>query len=97
MISGRRLYQHPSRLDRSYVMEKLLTYHREHNTPPHLIVRDLELAAKQIPASAYAEEAKPLQAAYEASCRSRRREPQPIGTLLVAVLARLGVVGLESE
>ena len=26
MVSGRQLFQHPSRLDRKYVMEKLLTY-----------------------------------------------------------------------
>jgi transposase len=97
MVSGGELYHHPSRLDRSYVMEKLLTFHRDHNTPPHEIVRDLQQAAKQIPKHAYAEEAGPLQAVYERSRRSRRKEPQPIGTLLVAVLARLGVTGLESN
>jgi transposase len=91
MISGRQLFRHPSRLDRGYVMEKLLTYHREHQTPPHIIVRDLEQAAKQIPAADRAEEAKPLQAAYEKSCRSRRRGLHDIGTLMVAVLAQLGV------
>jgi len=42
MMMGRRLYRHPSRLDRGYVMDKLLTYHREHHTPPHVIVGDLE-------------------------------------------------------
>ena len=97
MISGRRLYQHPSRLDRSYVMEKLLVYHREHQTAPHVIVRDLEQAAVQIPKTSHKDEAKPLVAAYQKSCRSRRREPQALATLLVAVLARLGVDDLESK
>ena len=97
MISGRQLFQHASRLDRSYVMEKLLTYHRDHRMAPHEIVRNLEQAAMQIPASSRTEEAKPLVAVYEKSRRSRRREPQALGTLLVAVLARLGVEDLESE
>jgi hypothetical protein len=91
MISGRRLYRHPSRLDRGYVMEKLLVFHREHQTPPHLIVADLEHAAQQIPPAGRREEAKPLLAACHKRRRSRRREPQPIGLLLVAVLSRLGV------
>ncbi len=97
MVSGGKLYQHPSRLDRGYVMDKLLTFHREHKTVPYEIVRDLRQAAEQIPKHAYAEEAAPLQAARERFRRSRSKEPQQLGTLLVAVLARLGVSGLESE
>lgn len=97
MISGRRLYRHPSRLDRGYVLEKLLTFHREHGTPPHIILRDLDQAAQQIPVSDRREEAKPLMAAYERTRRSRRAQPQAIGTLLVAVLARLGVEALPDE
>jgi hypothetical protein len=97
MISGRQLYCHPSRLDRGYVLDKLLTYHRQHQTPPHRIVHDLEQAAQQIPKSAHAEEARPLQQAAEKSRRSRRRQPQAIGTLLVAVLARLGVEPTPDE
>lgn len=96
MISGRQLYRHPSRLDRGYVIDKLLTYHRDHHTPPHQIVRDLASAVKQIPKSAHAEEAKPLQTAYQKTRRSRRG-PQPLGTLLVAVLAQLGVEDLTDE
>lgn len=97
MISGRQLYRHPSRLDRGYVMDKLLTYHREHRTPPATIVRDLKWAAEQIPMPNRAEEAKPLQRAHEKSRRSRRRGPEDIGTLLVAVLARLGVSEIQSN
>jgi len=97
MVSGRKLYRHPSRLDRGYVMDKLLTFHREHQTPPHEIVRDLELAAEQIPKRDRLEEAVPLQTTYARCRRSRRKGPQEIGTLLVAVLARLGVSGLELE
>jgi transposase len=97
MVAGRKLYQHPSRLDRTYVLDKLFSFHREHETPPHEIVRDLEQAAKQIPKQDHLEEAGPLKTIYERSRRSRRKGPQAIGTILVAVLARLGVSGLESE
>ena len=97
MIFGRKLYKHPSRLDRGYVMDKLLTFHREHDTTPAIIVRDLEHAAQQIPKSDYAEEAAPLRERHTRSQRSRRREAQDLGTLLVAVLARLGVGDLELD
>lgn len=97
MISGRQLYRHPSRLDRGYVMDKLLTYHREHHTPPKTIVRDLQRAAEQIPAADRAAEAKPLKAAYDKSRRGRCRGPEDLGTLLVAVLARLGAREIESN
>jgi transposase len=97
MISGRRLYRHPSRLGRGYVLEKLLTFHRQHGTPPHVIVRDLDQAAQQIPASDRRQEAQPLMAAYERTRRSGRQGPQALGTLLVAVLARLGVEASPDE
>jgi transposase len=97
MVLGRTIYRHPCRLDRGYVMDKLLVFHREHKTPPHEIVRDLELAAEQIPKQNRLEEAGPLQTTYARCRRSRRKGPQEIGTILVAVLARLGVNGVESE
>lgn len=96
MVSGRKLYQHPCRLDRGYVMDKLLVFHRDHQTPPHEIVRDLQLAVEQIPKRDRLEEAGPLRATYARCRRSRRKGPQEIGTILVAVLARLGVNGVES-
>jgi hypothetical protein len=97
IVSGRRLYRHPSRLDRPYVLDKLLVFHREHGTSPPEILRDLNLAAAQIPNHEHANEAAPLQERCERARRSRRREPQQLGTLLVVVLARLGVTGLESK
>ena len=97
MVSGRKLYHHPSRLDRGYVLDKLLAFHQARGTPPHEIVRDLQQAAKQMPKQDHSEEAGPLQATYQRYRRSRRKGPQAIGTILVAVLARLGITGLESE
>jgi len=97
MVSGRRLYHHPSRLDRTYVLDKLLTFHQEHNTSPEIILRDLQCAAEMIPQHEQAAEAAPLQARYEKCRRSRRKSAAPIGEILLAVLARYGITGLECE
>lgn len=96
MVSGRRLYRHPSRLDRQYVLDKLAGFHQEHGTPPHEILRDLEEAAAEIPRSEHAAEAAPLQQTCHRAGRSRRPGPQAIGTILVAVPARLGVGRVQS-
>ncbi len=96
MVSGGKLYSHPSRLDRGYVLEKIMQFHRDHETAPARIVAVLQLAAEQIPSAHHAEEAAPLNTFYQKSIRSRRREPKALGDLLVGVLARLGVKDLES-
>lgn len=97
MVFGRRLYQHASRLDRSYVLEKLMTFQRERHAPPVEVLATLEHAAEMIPAGDRLKEAVPLQAAYARSSRSRRGGPQPVGALLVPVLARLGISGKEAD
>jgi hypothetical protein len=97
MVSGRKLYHHPSRLDRGYIIAKLLEFHKEHATAPAEILRDLREAAAQIPKSEQAAEAQPLQATCRKAYRSRRKGPQAIGEILLVVLARLGVGKVQSE
>ena len=97
MVSGRQLYHHPSRLDRQYVLDKLLTFHQEHESPPAEILRDLQAAAAQIPTHEQAAEAAPLVERYRKCCRSRRQGAQPLSALLLAVLAQYGITGLESK
>lgn len=97
MVSGRRLYDHPSRLDRQYVLDKLLTFHEEHGSPPHEILRDLQHAADQIPKHERVAEASPLRIRYEKCRRSRRKGPQQLSRVLLEVLAHYGITGLESE
>jgi transposase len=97
MVSGRRLYQHPSRLERQYVLDKVLKFHEEHETPLQDILRDLHHAAEQIPKHERAAEAGPLRQRYEKCRRSRRNQPQQLGAILLSVLARYGITGLESE
>jgi hypothetical protein len=78
-------------------MDKLLTFHEEHHTPAHEIVRDLQHAAEQIPANERTAEAEPLRNRAAKGRRSRRKGPQQINTILVAVLARWRITELESE
>ena len=86
-----------SRLDRQYVLDKLLTFHQDHKTPPQEILRDLQQAAEQIPQHEQTSEAQPLQQRYQRACRSRRKSARPISEILLAVLARYGITGLESK
>jgi transposase len=97
MVSGRRLYHHPSRLDRSYVIAKLLEFHKEHGSGPVEILHDLREAAVQIPKAEQAAEAEPLQEICRKARRSRRSGPQAIGEILLVVLAKLGVGQVQSE
>lgn len=97
MVAGHQIYQHPSCLGRGYIMDKLLTFHREHKTSPAVILRDLQRAAAQLPSAAHSDEAKSILDVCQKGRRSRRSGPQELGTLLVAVLARLGVHDVDSE
>ena len=78
-------------------MDKLLTFMREHNTSPAVIVRDLKHAAEQLPKSGQLEEGAKLQEAALKARRSRKKGPQELGTLLVAVLARLGIAAKDDD
>jgi transposase len=91
MVAGRKIFSHRSRLERSYILDKLLTFHRDHDTPLVRIMTDLKAAADQMPKYAYADEARPLTEVRRRSMRSRRAEPQQLGNLLIGVLVRLGV------
>ena len=91
MIAGRKVFQHPSRLDRGYVLQKLLEFHRDHHSPPATILADLQAASNQLPKPSLADEARPIADIQAKATRARRPEPQALGELLIHVLARLGV------
>lgn len=91
MVAGRRIFQHPSRLDRAYVIQKLLEFLREHQTHNSVILAVLKDAADQLPQYARAQEARLLADIQSKAANSRRSEPQELGALLVHVLERLGV------
>lgn len=91
MVSGRKIYHHPSRLDRGYIIQKLLEFLRDHETPAATIINILKDATDQLPNTAKAEEAQLLADIQRKAANSRRCEPQELGALLVHVLERLGV------
>lgn len=79
---------------RSSILDKLLAFHSEHETPIEAMMRDLHQAAAQVPPKEHAAEAQPLQQRLE---RQRRRKgPQPLVEALAIVLARLGVGRIQS-
>ncbi|MEZ6131921.1 MAG: hypothetical protein R3C59_24945 [Planctomycetaceae bacterium] len=91
IVSGQRLFRHPSRLDQGYVLDKLLTFYREQKIAPAIIVRDLKHASDLMkPADAKSEAAKLQDSALRAR-QSRQKGPQELGNLLVGLLAQLGI------
>jgi hypothetical protein len=60
-------------------------------------LRDLQHAAEQIPKNEQVDQVATLKTRYEKARRSRQSGPKAISEILVAVLARYGVVELESD
>jgi transposase len=96
LVSGRQILRHPGMRGRDAILNKLLRFHVDHQTPMPLVLSTLQDAVGQLPAGSQAEEAAPL-AAELAKAQSSRRGPRPIGEILPLVLARLGVGDLQSQ
>ena len=95
MVSGRQIYRHPSRLDRGYVMDKLLTFYREHQIAPAIIVRDLQCVTDHLQKHDQRAEGEKLRETALRAQRSRRKGPQELGMLLIGVLAKLGIAAAD--
>jgi transposase len=87
LVGGRQVWRGRG-VDREYLLAKLQEFHRLHHTPVVQTIRDLNEAVTQLPKSAYAAEAQPLQEL----ARKTKRGPQRLGDLLIPLLLRLGVV-----
>jgi transposase len=96
MVAGGRVFSHPCVQGRDYVLKKLIAFHHQHETAALTVQYDLQQALKQLPPGEYAAEAKPLQEELNRIQEHRRRGPQPLGEILPAVLAALGVNLLQS-
>jgi transposase len=88
MVAGRQVFCHPGLRERGYILDKLLAFHLEHQTPYEQIMRDLNHAFTQIPPKEHAAEAEPLAERLKVA---RKKGPQPLAEILAIVLARLGV------
>ncbi len=96
IVGGRQVFCHPSQRGRSYILDKLLAFHRRHGTPPDQILTDMNRSLEQIPKNEHLNEATPLQK-YVPAKRTTRRDAIPIADILLVVLARLGVGAVKSE
>jgi transposase len=97
MVAGGSVFRHPAAQQRDYVLSKLIAFHHQHQTPALQVQADLQHAAGQLPAGEHAAEAKPLQEELSRINQGRRRGPQPLGEILPAVLAMLGVPQVQSS
>ena len=77
MIAGRKIYQHRSRLDRGYIMQKLLEFLRDRQTPAATILTILKDAADQLPATAAGTVQKYARTSPSTSVRSGGQSPMP--------------------
>jgi transposase len=96
MVAGRQVFHHPCLRERGYILDKLLAFHMEHQTPWEQTLRDLHHATDQVPVKEHRAEAKPLADRLPAARKSGKTGPQPLSELLAIVLARLGVGALPS-
>jgi transposase len=97
MVAGRQVYRHPSCQHRSFVLRKLIDFHREHATALAQVMADLDAAAGQVPRDEHRAEAEPLVAMMSQARRARSGGVRVLGEILPEVLARLGVHRVESS
>jgi transposase len=97
LVAGRTVFQHPCCQGRDYVLDKLLQFHREHETPMQQMLADLQHAVEQLPSHAHRGEAAELTKILESTRSVSRRGPKPIGDILPLVLAKLGAGNLQSK
>jgi transposase len=98
IVAGRQVFRHPCLRHGHTILDKLLAFHREHDTPWEQTLADLNRTMQQIPAKEYAAEAKPLADQLHDFNRPHPgpRGPQLLGDILAIVLARLGVGRVQS-
>jgi len=97
ILAGRMLVPHLCCQPRSAILDKLIVFHREHATPMNRVLHDLQNATEQLPRPAMAAEALPLREHLEKSKAARGNGPQLLGDIIPIVLARLGVLSLQSK
>jgi transposase len=96
IVAGQQVFRHPGLQGRHYVLDKLVAFHRDHDSSVAEQLRDLQAALSQVPPCEHRAEAVPLAEELEKIQQGRRRGPQVLGDILPIVLARLGVGGVQS-
>jgi transposase len=96
MVAGKQVFNHPCLRERGWILDKLLAFHLERDTPWPTILADLQQAIAHLPGKEHAAEAKPLADKLDNKRKGGKTGPQPLGEILAIVLARLGVGALSS-
>ena len=96
MVAGGQVFRHPCCQKRDYILDKLVTFHRNHAISSMETLQNVQAAVGQLPTNEHAAEAAPLTAAWLTARAKKHRGPQPIGDVLLAVLAKLGASPLQS-
>ena len=97
IVGSGQIQQHPCLAPREYVLDKLLEFHRVHETSPPAVTNNLNAAAKQLHPNQYPAEAAPLKSHLAKMQAARRHGPRPLGEILILLLAKLGVGEVQSE
>jgi hypothetical protein len=95
IVAGVHPLRHPCLQAPHAILDKILAFHRQHDTDVPAMRADVQAAVDQLPAASYATEAQPLAARLE-KIQAARRGPQVLGDILPIVLARLGIHAVES-
>lgn len=87
MLAGRQIVLHPCCRDPHYILDKLLSFHLDHEATHAQLREHLDAAAEQLPRAAQAREAAALQASAAKFDKPRKPQLQSLGALLKEVLA----------
>jgi transposase len=91
MVAGRMTYRHPCSQHRDYLLTKLMRFSIEHAIAPDQLLRNLDAATAQLPASDHQEEGASLAGEVARLQTKRGSGPKALAEILPAVLAKLGV------
>jgi transposase len=87
MLAGRQIVPHACCRDPHYILDKLVGFHLEHDTPHALVREHLAAASGQLPGNARSGEADALRTSAARFEKSRTPHIQSLGALLKEVLA----------
>jgi transposase len=91
MVAGRMTYRHPCSQHRDYLLTKLMKFLIEHEVAPDQLLRILDAATAQLPASDHQGEGASLAREMARLQTKRGSGPKSLAEILPAVLAKLGV------
>jgi len=105
MVAGQMVFNHPSCARRDSILDKLIVFHREHDTSCNQVLNNLKAAALQLSRKTQTTEDPQLASELadlvlklnsDARC-AQTRGPRQLGDILLDVLIQRGFHGVESQ